>query len=365
MTEIFLIRHTQAEGNIYRMMQGHWDGGVTEAGRVQQKALRERFMTVPLDKVYSSDLKRAVFTAEAVSEPKGLEVIPDRRLREIDVGPWEKAFFGNIFHDEPQLAHDFCYRAETWQLNGAENYHQVAERLYAAIEDIAKQNDGKRIAIVSHGISIRSFTSKVTGISLDDTEKLPIFRNTSVSTFTYNNGIFTPVELNSYYHIENLGLPVFNKTEDIRHEFIDPSSHERYYKKCYEDAWLAAHGSLEGFSPTPYFKSAKDHYDYNKHSIIKLYCKDEAVGLVDMDMARGAESGTGWISLLYLSKQYRGKGYGIQVLARPLMMYRDMGRTKLALHVAEDNFSAIEFYLRHSFARKGREGKLLLMERKL
>ena len=97
MTEIFLIRHTQAEGNIYRMMQGHWDGGVTEAGVIQQQALRQRFLDVPVDKVYSSDLRRAVFTAEAVSEPKGLEVIPDRRLREIDLGPWERGFFGNVF----------------------------------------------------------------------------------------------------------------------------------------------------------------------------------------------------------------------------------------------------------------------------
>ena len=29
MTEIYLIRHTQAEGNRYRIMQGHWDGDVT------------------------------------------------------------------------------------------------------------------------------------------------------------------------------------------------------------------------------------------------------------------------------------------------------------------------------------------------
>lgn len=365
MTEIFLIRHTQAEGNIYRMMQGHWDGGVTEAGVIQQKALRERFLSAPVDKVYSSDLKRAVFTAEAVSEPKGLAVIPDRRLREIDIGPWEKGFFGNVFHDEPLLAYDFCYRAENFHKDGAEDYHQVAERVYAAVEDIAKQNDGKRVAIVSHGISIRSFTAKVTGISLNDVNALPIFRNTSVSTFTYENGIFTPVELNSFYHIENLGLPVFNKTEDLRHEFIDPAGDERFYKKCYEDAWLAAHGSLEGYTPMPYFKSAKEHYAYNKHSIMKLFLKDEPVGLIDLDMARGMENGVGWISLLYLKKEYRGRGYGIQALARPLMMYRELGRKKLGLHVASDNTSAIEFYLRHSFQKRGREGKLLLMEREL
>ena len=365
MTEIFLVRHTQAEGNVYRMMQGYWDGGVTEAGILQQQALRERFLSVPVDKVYSSDLRRAVFTAGAISEPKGLEIIKDKRLREINVGPWERAYFGNLFHDEPEKAAEFIFEPETWHIDGAETYQQVGERVYAAIEDIAGQNDGRRVAVVSHGVSIRTFTAKVTGISLNDVKALPIFRNTSVSTFTYDNGKFTPVELNSYYHIENLGLPVFNKTEDIRHEYIDPAQNEQYYKACYEDAWLAAHGSLEGYSPTPYFKSAKEHYAYNPQSVIKLYCKDESVGLVDMDMARGAESGTGWISLLYLKKEYRGKGYGIQALARPIMTYRDMGRKKLGLHVAEDNAAAIKFYLRHGFESRGGEKNLLLMEKTL
>lgn len=46
MTEIYLIRHAQAEGNLYRMMQGHWDGSVTALGMKQIDALAERFRTV-------------------------------------------------------------------------------------------------------------------------------------------------------------------------------------------------------------------------------------------------------------------------------------------------------------------------------
>ncbi len=42
MTEIYLIRHAQAEGNRFRIMQGHWDGGVTELGRRQIALLSDR-----------------------------------------------------------------------------------------------------------------------------------------------------------------------------------------------------------------------------------------------------------------------------------------------------------------------------------
>lgn len=59
MTQIYLIRHTQAEGNLYRMMQGHWDGDVTPLGMKEVDALASRFRDIPVDAVYSSDLTRA------------------------------------------------------------------------------------------------------------------------------------------------------------------------------------------------------------------------------------------------------------------------------------------------------------------
>lgn len=362
MTEIFLIRHTQAQGNTYRAMQGHWDGGVTPAGRLQQQALRERFENIRLDRVYSSDLSRAVFTAEAAAIPNGLEIITDERLREINVGSWERCFFGNLFHDDPIQAEYFVRDCEKWHIEGAETYALVRERVYAGIEDIAKQNDGKRIAVVSHGVSIRCFASKVTGIPLTDTKRLPIFRNTSVSTFTYENGVFTPVELNSYQHIETLPLPLFNKTDDLRHEYIDPKREWSYYEKCYADCWLAAHGDTKGFFPEAYLKAAQEHYAHDPNSVIKLLDGDESVGLVELDTARGAEDGIGWVSLLYLKESFRGKGYGIQALARPILYYKGLGRRTVRLHVAEDNTKALRFYESNDFRRLGKDGRLILME---
>ena len=74
MTEIYLIRHTQAEGNRFRMIQGFWDGEVSRQGYRQIEALAERFADIPVDAVYASDLSRAVLTAEAIarhSRPQG------------------------------------------------------------------------------------------------------------------------------------------------------------------------------------------------------------------------------------------------------------------------------------------------------
>ena len=87
MTEIYLIRHAQAEGNTYRIMQGHWDGGVTAHGRLQIRALAERLKEIPFDAVYASDLYRARLTAAAVAETHALPLHTVEDLREINVGP--------------------------------------------------------------------------------------------------------------------------------------------------------------------------------------------------------------------------------------------------------------------------------------
>ena len=47
MTKLYLIRHMQTEGNLFRLMQGHWDGDVTALGLRQIDALAERFRGVP------------------------------------------------------------------------------------------------------------------------------------------------------------------------------------------------------------------------------------------------------------------------------------------------------------------------------
>ena len=106
MTEIYLIRHAQAEGNLYRRIHGQYDSLVTELGRRQIAALEARFAPVQIDAVYSSDLIRAMETAKAVSAPKGLPLHTTPALREVNLGVWEDACWGDAEQrDAEQLAH--------------------------------------------------------------------------------------------------------------------------------------------------------------------------------------------------------------------------------------------------------------------
>lgn len=370
MTEIYLIRHTQAEGNIYKMMQGFWDGDVTELGLREIDALAERFRYVHVDAVYSSDLYRAWLTAAAVTRYNGLEVITDKRIREINVGPLEGTFFGNTIHDNPESMERFLMTPWEWSMDGAETMEDVSERAVPAFREFAERHDGQSIAVVSHGITVRCILTKCLDLPKTGEGSVPIVGNTSVSKLIYDNGIFSAEYLNDVSHLEGLPLSDWIQKDALRHEYINPSDDRDFYLSCYRDAWAFAHeGSLKHFNPDVYLESAGKHYADSKEAVIKLYLHDEPAGLLELNTEKGKHLGYGWISLLYLLPEFRRKGYGIQVLGRAIMYYHSLGMKSIRLNVAASNRQAVRFYERYGFgtiaSEPGADGPLYLMERTL
>lgn len=370
MTEIYVIRHVQAEGNLYRHMQGHWDGDVTSLGARQRDALAERFRTVPVDAIWSSDLYRARFTATAVTRyhPE-LPIQTDRRLREINVGPWEAVPFANAIWEQPELFEVFMHDPEHFFLEGAETYHQVQARATEALCEIAAANPGRTVVITTHGITIRCMLTKLLGVSLNDTGTVPIFRNTGVAHLFYEDGRFTVDYLDDVSHLPPELLNKPDRRPALRHVCIDPAEYRVFYESCYADSWQNAHGDLTGFHADTYYEAALAHHRADPESVMMFYFDDQPAGLLDLDPVRGARAGYGWISLLYLLPEYRGQGLGVQVLGRATAHFENLGRTALRLQAAEDNRAALAFYKKYDFVplswTEGAKGKLWLMEKKL
>ena len=368
MTEIYVIRHAQSEGNLFRMMQGQWDGNITALGHRQIASLAERFRDVHLDAVYSSDLTRTRLTAGAILKYHDLPLHTTKALREMNLGRWEGCFFGDLAFSERDKLLQFITDMQSWELDGAETSPMVAERTYKELVNIAEENDGKTVAVVSHGLAIRCMLWYCLNADLRDTERNPITTNTGVTHLFYENGKFTCDYINDNSHLSGIDSPIWGKTADLRGESFDPASDPAFYKSCYESAWMAAHGSTAGFSPMTYYVSALDHYHADHGAVIRILDEDKAVGLIDLDTQRGAHAGYGWISLLVLQEDYRHRGCGIQLLARAMKHYEALGRRAIRLHVAEDNRDALAFYERWGFRVIGGEstarGQLLLMEKK-
>lgn len=369
MTEIYVIRHVEAEGNLYRMMQGRWDGGVTALGSMQRDALSLRFKDIHIDALYSSPLYRARFTATAITRFHDLEINIEPRLSEIDSGHWEAMPFGNLMIEQGEQFNNFLRKPEDFYVEGAESFFDVQKRAMAALIDIAQRHEGQTVAITSHGVAIRCALTGVLGLRLNDVDTVPIFNNTGVARLFYEDGSFTAEYINDYSHLEGLPPSSHSKITALWHKHIDPREHRDFYIDCYRNAWLAAHGDLEGFNPETYYASAVEHYLADRESIYMILNRNEPVGIVELDTKRGEHAHYGWVSLLYLREDYRKRGLGIQLLGRAIMKYQALGRKTLRLHVSDDNTAALAFYNKFGFKALSTEAgvgsRLYLMERPL
>lgn len=101
---------------------------------------------------------------------------------------------------------------------------------------------------------------------------------------------------------------------------------------------------------------------------MKVMYGERPVGVLELDPRRGRDEGCGWISLLYLVPEFRGKGYGVQLIGCAAAYFADRGRSAVRLHVAVTNEAAIGFYRHYGFeelaVEPGVSSDQLLMERK-
>lgn len=202
MTKIYLIRHAEAEGNLYRRIQGHWDGSITPLGLQQIDALAQRFRREHIDALYCSDLSRARATAEAITRYHDIPAVATPRLTEICMGVWEGRAWGDVEHDFPEQMRYFNTDPDRWSVPGCEPIRAVQKRMARAIEDLAARHDGQTIALVSHGMAIRAYLCTVLGIPNSEMATLPYGDNTSVSLLLVD-GERTTVE----YYNDNRHLP--------------------------------------------------------------------------------------------------------------------------------------------------------------
>ncbi|MDQ6695078.1 MAG: histidine phosphatase family protein, partial [Chloroflexota bacterium] len=102
-TRIYLVRHGQTVWNVEHRFQGHLDVPLSDVGRKQAEALALRIGAEPANfsSLYSSDLLRAVETAQPISRALSLKIklLPD--LREINGGRWQGSSLDEIERDYP------------------------------------------------------------------------------------------------------------------------------------------------------------------------------------------------------------------------------------------------------------------------
>jgi len=155
-TRVLLIRHGETAWNATGRWQGHAPVPLNEAGMAQSLALG-RYLArngFRIDAIYSSDLKRAMQTAEAVAGALGLPVLTDARLREVDLGDWQGLTREEAEAWDPERYAAFRADWRNVPTPDGESRHDLQRRARAAFDDIVARHPGQTIAVISHGGTI-------------------------------------------------------------------------------------------------------------------------------------------------------------------------------------------------------------------
>ena len=334
MTQVYIIRHAEAEGNLYRRIHGWYDSRLTQTGLKQLEHLKKRFENIHLDAVYSSDLLRTRLTADAVAHGSDLIVQTTPNLREVGMGIWEDKPWGEVGEFDREQYINFSNSPNDWHVEGSEPFVHLQDRMENAILELSAKHDGKIIVCATLGYAIRALLCRIMRLSAHEICKVSHCDNTGVTLLKVDNG-----NINIVYHNDASHIP----------DSLSPFRNQVWWKnKDGKD------NTVLWFKPT---ESAK-----NSHKAFSAILETTPVGHIELDTERDSEQGLGYISDYYLLPEYLGKGFSVQLLGQAVSFYRAMGRNKLAIHIEADVENLVKYFEHYGFSKVGIKDGLLSME---
>jgi probable phosphoglycerate mutase len=204
-SRLLLVRHGQSTWNRERRIQGQLDPPLSEEGREQAHRLGRRLAGRRFEGFYSSDLKRAFQTAQAIAAATGVEPKPEESLREIYLGEWEGLKTDEIAERFPEAwAH--WVKEPDWDLvPGGERAVDFEARVTAAIDQIFQRHEHGDVLVVTHGGVIQIALQRIVGNRSQGIFPFKI-QNTSVSVLERRSGRVMIAGVNDIAHLEAVAI---------------------------------------------------------------------------------------------------------------------------------------------------------------
>lgn len=162
---IYLIRHGETEWNRDLRFQGHQDSPLTDTGKKQAQVLALRMQGVAFDKLYASDLGRALETAATIARLTHHDICQDARLRERNYGVLEGLTEETIKEQFPEVLTRLRNGDPEYIIPQGESHRQHYQRNMDFWHETMRRPETK-IAVVAHGGVLDSFFRNICGLAL-------------------------------------------------------------------------------------------------------------------------------------------------------------------------------------------------------
>src|SRR6476646_9846410 len=206
-TQVLLIRHGQSEGNAERRFGGHTATPLSPRGLRQAQVTARTLAAEAITAIYSSDLLRALQTAEPLAQLTGLPVHKTEAFRERSVGVMESLTFEDAAQQHPEQYAALLRRDFEHVLTGGESYRQLLDRARRKLDSIVTKHTGGNIVVFSHTGTICILALHLMG-ALDAPDLKPVWLSSSncgISRFDLrDDGFIRVIALNDTRHLDKV-----------------------------------------------------------------------------------------------------------------------------------------------------------------
>lgn len=142
--KLYVIRHGETDMGKNRVI-ATVEEPLNKRGKEQAINVGKELNTLKIDLIYCSPIERAKHTLELLNLKKEIPVIIEDRIKERDVGIYEKANF-----DDLDWEIFWGYNSDE-KYSGLESMKSVYKRVSSFLDELKEEHKDKNILLVAHG----------------------------------------------------------------------------------------------------------------------------------------------------------------------------------------------------------------------
>lgn len=186
MIKLILVRHGETKWTEEKCYQGTSDIPLSKKGIEQAKKIAKRLKKEKIDVAYTSKLKRAIQTAQAIIKFRNIKLIKTEKLNERSYGKWESLTEDEVKERYP--TDHARYKKEKYKTRPTkgESLFDLRKRIEPFIKKVIKENKNKTLLIVSHNCPLRIIVGVLMGYNEEKIASL-YFKLTSLTLIMVDN----------------------------------------------------------------------------------------------------------------------------------------------------------------------------------
>ncbi|MCX5965129.1 MAG: histidine phosphatase family protein [Cyanobacteria bacterium] len=205
--KLVIVRHGETEWNTQHKVMGQLDSPLTPKGIQQAEAIADRLLRLKFTSLYSSDLGRAVHTANIIAEICDKKIIFDAELREWNMGIFEGLTVSEMHVKFPKERQDYEQIGDEYIIPEGESLAQCRARGFRILNAIAErhsnQKDDETVVVVTHGCVLMGFFEMVLDLRSGNTWRFKV-DNANFCAFEYVKERWSLVVWNDVSHLETM-----------------------------------------------------------------------------------------------------------------------------------------------------------------